>query len=1182
MAGFDFNQFVEGVDTKVEGILGDNTNAESKASILSSNREEKIKRLGEQQDYANLSNTYTVLPDGRQESNANKIYNDFSPIEQQFLFGYGTAQGYRPEEDMSSSEGRRLYMYPSKSGDSIKPGVSTGGADTSDVRYDNTIDPKYNQSYRTSGPDGPDLQNKILDMPMDFSNATVNEALLHGNKRLLDQRKYPDQLSPESLAKPGGGASEYYKGGIDNLMGDATNETLSKERERELMDYYDTQVSRQKAQKIGTDEKYERPTAESFKADTDGYLDESVDIGQSSIISTYGKINKGLRNMTRAAANKIADWTGVDRSSVDKWLPKVGETGTLGFGDLSSDMLAQQEVADKITGVMAKTREEQQAGQKKSLEAIEKGDYGKAAWEQFKLLGYSLGDSAGELAAIAGGAPGIALAVVGRVNEDAEEFAANNDGKKWDNTQLLGSVILNTAALASERFLLKSGIKSIVDKGATKAGVGGATLVSAVGEAAQEYFDQVQQKYMTQKEGDQALGEIASSDEAKLAALAGGVMGGTLRGTGEAGSAAVDAAAKSREDTSKEVKSEEYQNQVFSSIKTQDDAELAMETFSLNKERSESMINNLSQQSEEISSLNTKEEILEYVENNPLAKQVLASKKEGAELYNSLGNTNVSTDTIEKLKDFIKSTAETEIKNLNVNVEKNTILENALNNRIMNQEFTTSADAGANVLLNSTTAAGQDAATAVGSYGTVMEGTVDLLNSFEDNQVTPENAEVFEGFKSNILRNVTSQDETKLAAVQQAGNFDQLRQAVNGFTVDELYNVNVTGKDAKSTPQKQASRTARIVSGILSPIIKLGPQSTYNQARARVADRFKNVSDQVLQTIARNPETIQAIASAFEGQDGFKPVSANDISKILKAELNKRQSSRQASKARPVQSTASDSPVVALGELLESGTAWNKARKTDSPSAKVGNKTVTTEEEFKQAYSDEFSKLVRTVPLDFLEAVVTGDVAELTGDLKQVATRYAAMFGDRRTESVESFQKELEEVYKQRKAQETPVAVRSRVLGALNKESVESQAEMDSLIKDLDGLLADKAITQQRYDIIKSRLKALDIRSKAKKASSKAQAKAEMKAKKEEVLNDEVIHTNEEIKDLIKEGKLSDKEFEYIYNTRYFTDNTWNDISEYFEPDVVEDIKDWYNNLSPEEQRQVVVDVTNSEQINVC
>lgn len=221
--------------------------SEDKSYRLTKLKEDKLARLGENKQHADLSDGHTIMPSGTLESNSNKIWNELTPEELQYVTGYATSKYYNPIKD--SQEVRRLYDYGTKDGDS-KVGVSTGGADTSDVRYDRTIDEKYDEQWRRSGPTGPDLDNKQMDIGLDYNAATALEGIYHGNKRLLEQRKYEDYLSDEALNHEGG-VSEYYKGGIDALMGDASEYTLTPERELELQQYFDEKTQLPGAQSKG-------------------------------------------------------------------------------------------------------------------------------------------------------------------------------------------------------------------------------------------------------------------------------------------------------------------------------------------------------------------------------------------------------------------------------------------------------------------------------------------------------------------------------------------------------------------------------------------------------------------------------------------------------------------------------------------------------------------------------------------------------------------------------------------------------------------------------------------------------------------------------------------------------------------------------------------------------------------
>ena len=285
--------------------------------------------------------------------------------------------------------------------------------------------------------------------------------------------------------------------------------------------------------------------------DRDGMLGESLDIAQSSLIQQLGKTNKALRSMSRWAADSL----GVNKETVDEWLPTLDKVGTIGFGDTPSTELARREVADKMTGVMAKTRKEQDIKMKSALENVKNGDYGKAGLDTLTIMPYILGDSAGEIASLMAGYPGIALAVASRVNEDAEEYERNNEGKKVDAKWLMGSTLSNLGVLVGEKLVVGKVLGGMT-KGLsnTLAQKGKDVFYSTLGETAQEYADQTQQMYMTQKEGSKTLSEVATSPEAQLAALTGGAMGGVTSGTGFAGSAAVGAVDKGIQQLDEKIK----------------------------------------------------------------------------------------------------------------------------------------------------------------------------------------------------------------------------------------------------------------------------------------------------------------------------------------------------------------------------------------------------------------------------------------------------------------------------------------------------------------------------------------------------------------------------------------------------------------------------------------------------
>lgn len=270
-------------------------------------------------------------------------------------------------------------------------------------------------------------------------------------------------------------------------------------------------------------------------ADTDGVIGEAVDVAQSSLVQQYAGTVDALNTGVRWLAKKV----GLDEETVNEWVPEDVKIGLI-EGGYTAKELSNPELTDKLTGIKIETRQDQEKAMKSAHDNVEKGDYLNAAVDVVSILPTMLGDSAGEIASIMIGTPGLIAAIGNRVNKDADTYRENNPGKDIDSEWLLGSVVLNTAALVSEKFLVKSGLSKVVDKGTSKLGRAGGVLQSTTGEAIQEAYDQVQQTYMTQKEGEKTLGEIVTSTDTKVAALSGGVMGGALRGAGETAGAVKD------------------------------------------------------------------------------------------------------------------------------------------------------------------------------------------------------------------------------------------------------------------------------------------------------------------------------------------------------------------------------------------------------------------------------------------------------------------------------------------------------------------------------------------------------------------------------------------------------------------------------------------------------------------
>ena len=388
-------------------IANTDTNT-NKLDLLEKNKAEKLARLtsGGLNQGANLEDSYSVI-NGNIDNNRNKVHNDYNPAEMQYLLGYASSKYYNDSGDSSNS--RRAYLYDTKTGDA-KAGVSTGGAATSDVRYNNAIDSKYQQDWRTSGAEGPDLSKKRYDLPMDFGAATVLEGLQHGNTYNLKNRKYPDVMTPEAIAA-GSGTSEYYKGDGENFLGDSRFYNLTPERIKQIEEDFDFKVrqyNREKAAKnVSSDQLYAQAGGKL------GRGEEAIDLMQSQGLKLYAD----MEDTTRSAARSLLSTLGASDETVDKWVPK--DDILLGTGERISDVRKDQKLRDRMTGYDSRYDWEQE--QKAFQDVVGKGKYGEAAWNVVTNLDRYLATSAPEMAVMFVPYVGIPAAAATRLNNQMKD-----------------------------------------------------------------------------------------------------------------------------------------------------------------------------------------------------------------------------------------------------------------------------------------------------------------------------------------------------------------------------------------------------------------------------------------------------------------------------------------------------------------------------------------------------------------------------------------------------------------------------------------------------------------------------------------------------------------------------------------------------------------------------------------
>lgn len=509
-------------------VTEDIVNGDNKLGLLEKNKEEKLARLtnGGLSQGADLDESYSVI-NGNIDSNRNKVHNNYNDAELQYLLGYSTSK--YANENLDSQNARRLYLYDTKTGDS-KGGVSTGGAATSDVRYDNTIDPQYTQEWRTTGEEGPDLSKKRLDIGMDFDAATVMEGLWHGNKRLLENRKYPDVTSPEAI-KAGGGVSEYYKQNGEEFLGDSRIYNLTDERAKQLEQEFDKKVNDIRLAK--EESLYNQSSFDRTYVNAGGELgraEEAIDLAQSQGLKLYADIADAARSASRSIAKKF----GASDETVDKWLPKNAEL--IGTGKNVQDIRENQALRDRMTGFDSRYKWAEE--QKEYQQNVKEGKYVDAAWNVVKNFDRYLAESAPEMAAILIPYAGIPAVAASRLNNQMEEFEKTND-RKMTTEEAFNSAATIIPLLYAEKLIVKTGFDDVVGNiskgsiGKTAIGVG----TTASGEALQEGGEAVQEQWSTGKAEDRSslhkLGEYATSDETIGGVIAGGIMGGGIRGGAE-------------------------------------------------------------------------------------------------------------------------------------------------------------------------------------------------------------------------------------------------------------------------------------------------------------------------------------------------------------------------------------------------------------------------------------------------------------------------------------------------------------------------------------------------------------------------------------------------------------------------------------------------------------------------
>ncbi len=531
--------------------------------------------------YGNLENTVTTMPNGAYESNANKIWNDYSPEQLQMKLGdtignyaltkkdgklYQTVKDSDGNSLLVPYEGdaRRFYGYNTKENgsDVVKFGLSSAKYDTSDARY-NPL------TGWLPGEKGVDVNKNIVDVLLPYDKATELEGLIHGNSKALEQRVVKSG-DTELRKQYGSGASEYYNS-IDKVLGDVSQSDLTnvivpstpyvgtKSLPKEL-------ATRGVGRQVGD---FAKAFASSFvktgivdvadaATEIAGYaVNKDWDIGTDAEKSE--KINKALNydnkyaNAVGIRLQKLGEQVVSSDSSIGQKIEAIGEGAKLAFTNVdtmgtSLGTLAAWVLPGKVLSKLFTASREIGAAVEAIDVAVDAGKMTRAAAlaEKAKIMGTAEG-----MLNMGINQVGHVTAAIGAVNNQYDAFVENNGGKdpedklKWFaerfSVQMLNqnldaitdiSVLKAPGLLALGKDLMKNTSERSAKVVAAK--IGGQLLdlvaVQAPKEAVQEYTQEMMEMY-NERMGSSRFKSLDTftkfvTDEAVSAQAMGAAIGG--------------------------------------------------------------------------------------------------------------------------------------------------------------------------------------------------------------------------------------------------------------------------------------------------------------------------------------------------------------------------------------------------------------------------------------------------------------------------------------------------------------------------------------------------------------------------------------------------------------------------------------------------------------------------------
>lgn len=214
--------------------------------------------------------------------------------------------------------------------------------------------------------------------------------------------------------------------------------------------------------------------------------------------------------------------------NVKKGLEQTSGLQEVGQNITPLESINQQE-ADKIVGYSQEQRKQDNQNMQSIRDSFDNGSYGTAFVKTVEELPSILGDSSGEMFSLLT-LPSSALAIQTRVSKFEDDYVKNNNGKLPDQSWYDEAFLSQAVLLLGERM----GIKKLGEMALNKTSKKIATPLAVAGGGAFEYAQEggefVSEEYLTQKEGEKSLLDIATSPDAQFNAFVGGVAGTTLAG----------------------------------------------------------------------------------------------------------------------------------------------------------------------------------------------------------------------------------------------------------------------------------------------------------------------------------------------------------------------------------------------------------------------------------------------------------------------------------------------------------------------------------------------------------------------------------------------------------------------------------------------------------------------------